>query len=294
MAFCEKVKIQGVTIQNPPDSPNTDGINPDSCKAVQISDCFISVGDDCIAIKSGMEEEEKQLVKPCESITISNCQLERGHGGIVLGSETTGGIRNVVVSNCLFKGTDRGIRIKTRRGRGGGVEHIRVSNCIMEEVLSPFTINMFYGCGAWGNATVSSKDMLPVTSGTPKIRSIFISHVWAYQVKLAAAFLYGLPESPIKDLHLSEWAVELDSDYRKNGKGEAIEMAEGLPECVRSGFYAKNVEGIYLSGVQVRNALGNPFYLENIRNGSMHRLEAYPAPLGGPLVACTNVEGIPL
>jgi len=112
-------------------------IDPDSCQLMRISNCYISVGDDCIVIKSGTEHEDRDRFTPCRDITITNCTLERGHGGVVIGSEMSGGIRNVVISNCVLIGTDRGIRIKTRRGRGGILEDIRVSNLIMDSVLCP-------------------------------------------------------------------------------------------------------------------------------------------------------------
>lgn len=94
--------------------PNTDGIDPDGCQDVRIHDCTIDVGDDCIAIKSGTEDTPNRQV--CERIIISNCHFLHGHGGVVLGSEMSSGIRNVVVSSCMFYETDRGIRLKTRRG----------------------------------------------------------------------------------------------------------------------------------------------------------------------------------
>jgi polygalacturonase len=90
---CQNVNIRGITIVNPADSPNTDGINPDSCRLVRISDCYVSVGDDCITIKSGTEHERPDRCAPCRDITITNCTLERGHGGVVIGSEMSGGGR---------------------------------------------------------------------------------------------------------------------------------------------------------------------------------------------------------
>ncbi|MBR4332092.1 MAG: glycoside hydrolase family 28 protein, partial [Clostridia bacterium] len=109
---CRNVVIRGLYIRNPADSPNTDGINPNACRDVRISDCTIDVGDDCIAIKSGTEATPNR--RPCERIIISNCHFLHGHGGVVLGSEMSGDIRNVVVSSCVFHETDRGIRLKTR------------------------------------------------------------------------------------------------------------------------------------------------------------------------------------
>ena len=132
---CRNVVIRGLSIKNPADSPNTDGINPNACQDVRISDCTIDVGDDCIAIKSGTEATPNR--RPCERIIISNCHFLHGHGGVVLGSEMSGNIRNVVVSSCVFYETDRGIRLKTRRGRGGTVEGIQLNNLIMEKVMCP-------------------------------------------------------------------------------------------------------------------------------------------------------------
>ncbi|MBN2147744.1 MAG: glycoside hydrolase family 28 protein, partial [Anaerolineales bacterium] len=91
---CQNVTIHAITIINPADSPNTDGINPDSCRLVHISDCYVSVGDDCITIKSGTEYERPDRYAPCRDITITNCTLERGHGGVVIGSEMSGGVKN--------------------------------------------------------------------------------------------------------------------------------------------------------------------------------------------------------
>ena len=131
--FCDNVTVKGVTINNVP-SPNTDGINPESCSNVHISDCHISVGDDCITIKSGRDLQARKIGRPCENITITNCTMLSGHGGVVIGSEMSGGVKKVTISNCVFDGTDRGIRIKSTRGRGGVVEDIRVSNVVMSDI----------------------------------------------------------------------------------------------------------------------------------------------------------------
>ena len=134
-AFCDNVTVHGVTIYNPskdPKGPNTDGINPSSCRNVRISDCFISVGDDCITIKSGRDADGRKYGKACENITITNCVMLSGHGGVVIGSEMSGGVRRVTISNCVFDGTDSGIRLKSSRGRGGVVEELRVDNIVMK------------------------------------------------------------------------------------------------------------------------------------------------------------------
>jgi polygalacturonase len=249
---CSDVVIRGLSIRNPPDSPNTDGINPDSCSRVRITDCWISVGDDCITVKSGTERERPSLRAACEHVVVSGCVLERGHGGIVIGSEMSGGVRDVVISNCVLKGTDRGIRIKTRRGRGGCVERIRASNLVMDEVLCPIAINSHYGCGAWGDAAVADRSSRPVDEGTPRLRDISISALTARGALIAAAFIDGLAESPIEGLRLDDVAISMGGD----APPERPEMAEGLPEMSRAGFWAENVRALRLSNVCVDGQRG--------------------------------------
>jgi polygalacturonase len=255
---CQNVNVHAVTVISPADSPNTDGINPDSCRLVRISDCYVSVGDDCIAIKSGTEQEQADRYAPCRDITITNCTLERGHGGVVIGSEMSGGIRNVVISNCVFIGTDRGIRIKSRRGRGGRIEDIRVSNIIMDGVLCPFTMNLYYHIGVRGNTEVSDKNPRTVDDGTPRLRRIHFNHITAREVKHAAGFLYGLAEMPLEDISFSDISIsiseEADSGYP--------EMADDIPSMSQAGFFIRNVRRLRLERVEVVGQIGKAFDLD--------------------------------
>ncbi|MBI5950457.1 MAG: glycoside hydrolase family 28 protein [Chloroflexi bacterium] len=252
---CQNVTIHGITIINPADSPNTDGINPDSCRLVRISDCFVSVGDDCITIKSGTEHEHPDRYAPCRDITITNCTLERGHGGVVIGSEMSGGVKNVVISNCVFIGTDRGIRIKSRRGRGGAIEDIRVSNLIMDGVLCPFTMNLYYHIGVRGNTDVSDKSPRSVDDSTPRLRRIHFSHITAREVKHAAGFLYGLAEMPLEDISFTDVSIsisaEADSGYP--------EMADDIPSMSQAGFFIRNAHHLRLENVEVAGQVGEAF-----------------------------------
>ena len=108
-AFSENITITGITIENPGNSPNTDGIDPSSCRNVHISDCHITVGDDCIVIKSGRDEDGREAGRPTENITITNCTMLEGHGGVVIGSEMSGDVKRISIANCVFEGTDIGI-----------------------------------------------------------------------------------------------------------------------------------------------------------------------------------------
>lgn len=258
---CRGVVVRGVRIRSPADSPNTDGINPDSCQSVLIEGCRISSGDDCITLKSGSEAEAPELRAPCRDIVIANCILEAGHGGVVVGSEMSGGVSRVVVSNCVFRGTDRGVRIKSRRGRGGLIEDLRLSNLVMEGVACPLAINLRYHCGAKGDPLVADRGPRPLGPGTPRVRGISIEGLTARGATTAAAWIEGLPESPILDLALRDCHFEL---AQGTGLGPAAmpEMADGLEALAGAGFLARHVRGLRLSGVRVEGQSGPAFGLE--------------------------------
>ncbi|MBT9777511.1 glycoside hydrolase family 28 protein [Clostridium sp. MCC353] len=250
---CENVLIQGVNIKNPYDSPNTDGINPNSSKNVRIVNCVIDVGDDCIAIKSGTEDSENPM--PCENIIISSCHMVHGHGGIVIGSEMSGDVRNVVVSDCVFQDTDRGIRLKTRRKRGGVIEQVRVQNIIMDRVVCPFIINFYYCCGEKGKEKyVWDKSPYPVDNSTPEIRDISISHVSVYRAAAAAGFFYGLSEKAAENITLSDCTVSMD----KEGTAGMPAMMTSMEPMKGKGFFLRNVKGVKLHRVTVKNCSGRP------------------------------------
>lgn len=201
--FCDNVTVTGVTIFNP-HSPNTDGINPSSCKNVHISNCHISVGDDCITIKSGRDEDGRKYGRPTENVTITNCTMLNGHGGVVIGSEMSGGIKKITISNCVFDGTDRGIRIKSARGRGGVVEDIRVDNIVMNSIKEEaFIMDLFYD---------KSNTVEPVSERTPIFRNIHISNVTATNVKKAGT-IRGISEMPIQNISFSNIAINAQEGF---------------------------------------------------------------------------------
>ncbi len=198
--FCDNVTVDGVTIHNV-DSPNTDGINPESCRNVHISNCHISVGDDCITIKSGRDLQARNIGAACENITVTNCTMLSGHGGVVIGSEMSGGVRRGTITNCVFEGTDRGIRLKSTRGRGGIVEDIRISNIVMKDIKKEaLTFNLKY----------SRMPQEPKSERTPVFRNIHISGVTVVDVNVPIQIV-GLEEAPISDIVLRDIQI-------KNGK----------------------------------------------------------------------------
>ena len=211
--LCEFVRVDGVTIENPVPSPNTDGINPESCRNVQIVNCRIDVGDDCVTLKSGINELGRKMGKPDENITITNCVMLKGHGGVTIGSEMSGGVHNVVVSNCVFQGTDVGIRIKSQRGRGNVVEGLTASNIVMQGVRSAFTITTFY------MGSDKPDDVFPVNEGTPRFRDFHFSNITARGSDTAGE-VTGLKEMPVEGITFSEVHIQAKTGMRvTNAKG---------------------------------------------------------------------------
>ena len=264
LVYCENVVIRNVTFKNPPKAPNTDGLDIDSCRNVRISDCYFDVGDDCLCLKSGMNEDGRRVGKPTENVTITNCTMLHGHGGVVIGSEIAGSVRNVTISNCIFFGTDRGIRLKARRGRGGIVEDIRVSNILMKRVLSPIVMNMFYRCGAKPEDWYFSPEPQPVTETTPIFRNISFSNITAREVRAAAGFLHGLPEMPIQEVGFHDIVIEMAPLL------EAIEeppaMMFGLEPMAGKGIWGKYLQDIQFAHVRLATQQGEGLFLEESRD----------------------------
>lgn len=259
----KNLKFINMNIINPKDSPNTDGIDPESCENVLILGVRFSVGDDCIAIKSGKLNLEVDNIAASKGIYIRNCHMEHGHGGVVIGSEMSGGIKDIYVEKCLFENTDRGIRIKTRRGRGknGIIDNIYANNIKMQNVLTPFVINCFYNCDYDGHTEyVWSKGKLPIDERTPYIRNIYLKNIKCTDAQIAASFVYGLPESKIEKICMEDIYVHLST----NAKPGYPAMMDFIHPISRYGFYFNNVKYLKLNNVKVKNALTEPIMSENV------------------------------
>ncbi len=267
---CENVAVDKITIINPADSPNTDGIDPESCLNVRISNCHIDVGDDCIAIKAGTEDTMTRV--PCENVTITNCTMVHGHGGVVLGSEMSGDIRNVTISNCVFDGTDRGIRLKSRRGRGGVVEDIRINNIVMRNVICPFIMNLYYFCGPMGKEKyVWDKNPYPITVETPTFRRIHCSDITARGVHAAAGFIYGLSELFIEDVSFSNIHIAME----ENAIPGVPAMMDGIEPMAKKGFFVSNAKDVLFHNISFEGHDGPAFEIENAVNVDIRDCKAY-------------------
>ena len=227
--YSNGLTFQGVTFRNPDNAPNTDGLDIDSCTNVLVEDCLFDVGDDCLAIKSGAGDEAIRINRPSSDITVRNCKMLAGHGGIVIGSETAGGIQKVRVHGCHMYNTDRGIRIKTRRGRGGIIKGLIFESIQIEGCKCPVVINSFYRCGAdEDNLELFSLDSRPVTKETPVIKKVTIRDVRATGCRAQAGFIAGLPEAPVTELKIENYAYSYAPESELEPASEAA-MYAGLP-----------------------------------------------------------------
>lgn len=209
--FCQELTIRNISVRNPWYSQNGDGLDLEHCRNVIVRDSRFDVGDDAICLKSGANAEGRRIGVPTENVLIENCVVYHGHGGFTIGSEMSGGVRNVRVNNCTFMGTDLGLRFKTTRGRGGVVENIFISNIRMTDIpTDAIGFNMYYGgqapteAGEGGGASAGKVPL--VNEGTPQFRDIYIENVTCRGARRAVA-LQGLPEMPIRGIHLRNVSI---------------------------------------------------------------------------------------
>ncbi len=225
--MCEDLTVSGIFAKNPWYGQNGDGIDVESCKNVLIENSIFDVGDDGICMKSGRNEEGRKRGAPTENVIINNCKVYHAHGGFVIGSEMSGGVKNVYVSNCSFLGTDVGLRFKTTRGRGGVVENIHISHINMRNITGDaIRFDMYYGAKdpvplAGEKRVKPERKLMPVTEETPQFREFYISHVYCNGANYGI-FMRGLPEMNIKQIHLDSLvlktqkgmlAIDADSIY---------------------------------------------------------------------------------
>ncbi|MDQ1140632.1 glycoside hydrolase family 28 protein [Pedobacter agri] len=232
--LCEDLTLRNLQVKNPWFAQNGDGVDVESCKNVLIEGSTFDVGDDGICIKSGRDEAGRKRGKPTENVIIRNNVVYHAHGGFVVGSEMSGGAKNIWVYDCSFIGTDIGIRFKTTRGRGGVVEDIYINNINMIDIPGEAILfDMYYAAVdpivlAGEKREAIKTVVVPVTEATPQFKNIYIKDVVANGAE-KAIFVRGLPEMNIKDIYLENVTIQA-----KKG----VEIIEG------TGIYLKNVNVI--------------------------------------------------
>ena len=205
--MCENIIIDNVLARNPAFAQNGDALDLESCTNALIVNSKFDAGDDGICLKSGKDADGRRRGVPCSNVVVDGCTVFAGHGGFVVGSEMSGGVRNISVRNCQFLGTDVGLRFKSTRGRGGVVENIFIDGISMTDIKTyALTFNMYYGGKsvpevlAEGGSPQEEKAM-PVTEETPIFRNIDIRNVICHNAGFAMEF-NGLPEMPIDRITL--------------------------------------------------------------------------------------------
>lgn len=255
--FSDHVSFYDVFISAPKDSPNTDAIDPESCDHVNIIGCRFSVGDDCIAIKSGRMDLGMRFKKPADHHVIRNCLMDFGHGAVTLGSESSAGIQNLTVEQCYFRGTDRGLRIKTRRGRGKlcDISGVVFDNIRMDGVKTPVVINMWYNCCDPDRFSeyVWSREHLPVDERTPHLGSFHFYNLECTDAEVAACYIDGLPEMPIDEVCFKNVSIS----FAENAKPGIPAMENFAEERCRLGLYLENVNRIKIENVELAGVAGD-------------------------------------
>jgi polygalacturonase len=282
LLYSENVVVRGVSLETFPGA-FTGGIYIDSSRDVRVSDCYLDNGDDAITLKAGKDADGLRVNRPTENVSITNCVIHRGSGGIVIGSETSGGIRNVVVSNIVCQGTQAGINIKSERGRGGMVENVRIDNVVFEDVGRAISVSQFYSMQ--GETPPPAE---PVSVRTPLFRNIVISHVTISRARGRFDFgwnpvsvsgnqpgrpvmiaIAGLPERPIEGLRLS--------DIVATGAGA---------------LRASDTNGMELSNVQINPGQPEPAFLIRDSQGLLLNHVSTGVPTGGfPVIRLDRCPG---
>lgn len=206
--ICEDLTLEDVHVKNPWNAQNGDGIDVESCKNVLIEGSTFEAGDDGICIKSGRDEEGRRRGKPTENVIVRNDVVYRAHGGFVIGSEMSGGARNIFVSDCTFIGTDVGLRFKTTRGRGGIVENIYIKNISMRNIVTDAILfDMYYMGKSPGEDSAGDEKVVPVTEATPQFRSFYVDNVVCIGAEKGLQ-VRGLPEMNIKNINLQNLVLK--------------------------------------------------------------------------------------
>ncbi|PXY46731.1 glycoside hydrolase family 28 protein [Flavobacterium hydrophilum] len=217
--MCENVTLSNLNIRNPWYSQNGDGLDLESCRIGTVTNCRFDVGDDAICIKSGKDEEGRKRGKPTELFVITNCVVYHAHGGFVIGSEMSGGVRNLFVKNLTFIGTDCGLRFKSTRGRGGVVENIWVEDIRMTNIpTEAIRFEMFYFDKSATEDPITGEmvvQKIPVAETTPVFKNMYFNNIYVDGAKQAVKIM-GIPEMPVENIQFKNMILRSDAGIQLN------------------------------------------------------------------------------
>ncbi|MBS1855382.1 MAG: glycoside hydrolase family 28 protein [Acidobacteria bacterium] len=237
LLYTDNATVRNVIVEAYP-GVHADGIAVDSSRNVRISGCYIDAGDDGIVIKAGKDADGLRVNRPSENISITNCTVHRAHGAVTIGSETSGWIRNLVATGITCDGTQMGVRLKSRRGRGGGIENVRFADWVMDDVGQAINVTNYYLM----EGEVRRDAPEPVSNRTPVFRDIAISGMSIRRARIAVN-IEGLPEMPIDGLRLS-----------------------GITASAKTGLKATNTAALELRDVHIDAGSGPAFQIRDARD----------------------------
>jgi DNA sulfur modification protein DndE len=247
--LCEDVSILHVNVHNSPVAQNSDALDLESCRRAIVRGCIFDTGDDGICIKSGKDAPGRRIGVPTEDVLVEGCTVYHAHGGFTIGSEMSGGVRNLLVTNCTFMGTDIGLRFKSTRGRGGVVENIHITDIRMMDIPGDaISFSMTYGGKSPLEETGATMEtnVPPVTEETPQFRDFLIENIICRGAQTAMS-LNGLPELPLRNIVLKNVAIT-------SQKGVSVQDAEG----------------IRFENVRVENQTGEPVKTVRVKNCTLN------------------------
>lgn len=247
--MCSNITIDQLTVRAPWYAQNGDGLDLESCTNAVITNSTFDVGDDAICIKSGKDKDGRDRNAPCQNVLVDNCVVYHGHGGFVVGSEMSGGVKNVKISNCMFIGTDVGLRFKSVRGRGGVVENIYINDIQMSNIMTePLLFDLYYGGKSAvealedGDTTPKTLVIHPVTEETPTFKNIFIKDITCSGA-LRAMYFNGLPEMKIENI-----------------------VVENATITATKGAELNNSKGVVLKNLTIHPASGAAIIMNSVSN----------------------------
>ncbi len=274
--MCQNVVIDNVMVINPWNSQNGDGLDLEACKNCLIVNTKFDVGDDAICVKSGKNKDGRDLKTPCENVVVDGCAVYHGHGGFVVGSEMSSGVRNVSVRNCMFLGTDVGLRFKSARGRGGVVENIHIENVNMIDIPTDCILFDLHYTGLSASDALKQKrekeaerqrliaaglpvpeEPVPaVTEETPQFKDIYINNVTC-QGAMRAFYFNGLPEMPVTNINIcnaqvtADYGIEINESRDIKIQNVALYLPEGIDPLMTE--HAENIaiEGLMVNGKNI-------------------------------------------
>ncbi len=253
--FSKNIFFYNTAVEAPKDSPNTDGTDPESCDNVHYIGMRFSVGDDAIAIKSGKMYMGMKYKTPATRHLVRNCLMEYAHGAMTLGSEMSGGVQDLKVSQCYFKHTDRGLRIKTRRGRGkyAIIDGVEFSNIRMDNVMAPIVMNMYYFCDPDGHEKIVwDKEPHPVDDTTPYLGAFTFRDMECIDCEWAAGWFYGLTEQPIGSVTIENVRFTIKADASSGMPA----MMDYIEPSRKRGLYFNCVRQVKLRNVTIEGQEG--------------------------------------